>query len=388
MHILFLPRWYPNRYDPMPGLFIQQLAEALAPRCLVSVLYVHQVDGDFSGAVEVDQAVEKSVKVVRIYYCSSRSPVGIFRKIFNFSRFIRAHLKGLALIRSVNGKPDFFHVHVLTRNGVAANLLSHLSGVPYIITEHWSRYFEKNNTYRGGIRRWITSCVVRKAVALTAVSEILMVALNRNGLVNRVQRVIPNAVDMKRFHLPVSGSRYHITRFIHISCMDDRSKNISGILRVISVLSKNRNDFEVHMVGEKTDLAFLKNLSVQLAIDPSILKFEGLLVGEQLTEILRNSDASILFSHYETFGTVIIESLSSGVPVISTAVGVAPEVINKGNGILLSPGDENALLAAMNEIIEGKIIYDKEQIRQSVRQFDVEEVSRCWMELYGDILRK
>ena len=43
-HIVFLARWYPHRYDPMFGLFVQRHAEAAALYNDISVVYVHADD--------------------------------------------------------------------------------------------------------------------------------------------------------------------------------------------------------------------------------------------------------------------------------------------------------------------------------------------------------
>ena len=44
IHVLYLPRWYPNRYDPMPGLFIERHGLSVLKHCDISVLYVHADD--------------------------------------------------------------------------------------------------------------------------------------------------------------------------------------------------------------------------------------------------------------------------------------------------------------------------------------------------------
>ena len=58
--VLFLPRWYPHKHDPMPGLFIQRQAEALTSDCDVAVIYVHP-DPNCPNKIEVDFCEEKSV---------------------------------------------------------------------------------------------------------------------------------------------------------------------------------------------------------------------------------------------------------------------------------------------------------------------------------------
>ena len=46
LKVLYLARWYPNRYDSMPGLFIQRHAEAASKFCRLGVVYTHVVDSE------------------------------------------------------------------------------------------------------------------------------------------------------------------------------------------------------------------------------------------------------------------------------------------------------------------------------------------------------
>ena len=43
-HIVFLARWYPHRYDPMFGLFVQRHAEAAALFNDITVIYCQQIE--------------------------------------------------------------------------------------------------------------------------------------------------------------------------------------------------------------------------------------------------------------------------------------------------------------------------------------------------------
>jgi glycosyltransferase involved in cell wall biosynthesis len=68
-------------------------------------------------------------------------------------------------------------------------------------------------------------------------------------------------------------------------------------------------------------------------------------------EWLRAADAAILPSDWENFPHAAVEALAAGTPVIATAVGGVPEIIESGvNGILVEPGDAEALCTAMASI--------------------------------------
>lgn len=44
LKVLHLARWYPNKFDPMPGLFIQRHIEAANIYCECGVVYTHLVE--------------------------------------------------------------------------------------------------------------------------------------------------------------------------------------------------------------------------------------------------------------------------------------------------------------------------------------------------------
>jgi glycosyltransferase involved in cell wall biosynthesis len=66
---------------------------------------------------------------------------------------------------------------------------------------------------------------------------------------------------------------------------------------------------------------------------------------------LRAADAALLSSDWENFPHAAVEALAAGTPVIATAVGGVPEIIETGaNGILVPPGDLDALSQAIADV--------------------------------------
>jgi glycosyltransferase involved in cell wall biosynthesis len=78
---------------------------------------------------------------------------------------------------------------------------------------------------------------------------------------------------------------------------------------------------------------------------------KGALPRERAIEWMRAADASILPSEWENFPHAAVEALAAGTPVIATAVGGVPEIIETGvNGILVPPRDAAALGEAMASV--------------------------------------
>ncbi|MCX6283164.1 MAG: glycosyltransferase family 4 protein, partial [Bacteroidetes bacterium] len=173
LKILFVPRWYPGRLDPMPGLFIRRQAEALAKQHTVLVISVCP-DPACSKKFEVVHANENSVRVCRVYYKTSRG-MPIVSKLINIFRYVRAHHWGYMSFMPF--EVDIVHGHILTREIFFSWYMARKQRKPYVISEHWSRYFPENGTYKGLFRKWMTRLLLKKSAGLIAVSESLAEAM-------------------------------------------------------------------------------------------------------------------------------------------------------------------------------------------------------------------
>ena len=68
-----------------------------------------------------------------------------------------------------------------------------------------------------------------------------------------------------------------------------------------------------------------------------------------MLELFRAGDASLLSSSWENFPHTVVEALAVGTPVIATRAGGVAEVVRDGeNGLLVEPGDVDALAAAID----------------------------------------
>jgi glycosyltransferase involved in cell wall biosynthesis len=78
-------------------------------------------------------------------------------------------------------------------------------------------------------------------------------------------------------------------------------------------------------------------------------RFLGPLGRERVLELFAASDASVLPSSWENFPHAVVEALAVGAPVIATAVGGVPEVVEDGvNGLLVPPNDVDAFAEALS----------------------------------------
>ena len=376
-HIIFLARWYPHRYDPMFGLFVQRHAEAAALFNDITVIYCHACERQQDNKTTRQQAKkfeivrtnENNVDTIRVYYKKPKN------KIQSLLRFYRANMMALKLCK----KPDLIHVHVLTRLGVIAWIQKILHKTPYIITEHWSRYLPGND-FSGFLRKTACKLVVRNARTVTTVTENLATAMKNHGLKNDNYVVLPNVVNLDMFH--ISEKNNNPCKIIHISCFEDKSKNISGLLESLKIIDDKGIDFQCKLIGEGMDLDLMKEKAKNLQLINKV-SFTGLLQGQALADELSSGDFLVLSSNYENMPVVILEALASGLPVVSTNVGGIKEMIDDTKGILVEPRNKEALAEAMIKMIETHKNYDANYLRNSViEKYGYESVGRFLSRLY------
>ena len=378
-HIVFLARWYPHRYDPMFGLFVQRHAEAAALFNDITVVYCQQTTDNRQQTsskekFEIVRTNENNVDTIRVYYKKPEN------KILSLIRFYRANMMALKLCR----KPDLIHVHILTRLGVIAWIQKILHKTPYIITEHWSRYLPGND-FGGFLRKLFTKIVVRNAETVTTVTENLAIAMRNHGLKNDKYVVLPNVVNLDMFHINKKNTdaTSHVPTIIHISCFEDKSKNISGLLESLKIIDDKGIDFKCKLIGEGMDLNLMKEKAKELQLINKV-SFTGLLQGQALADELSSGDFLVLSSNYENMPVVILEALASGLPVVSTNVGGIKEMIDDTKGILVKPRNKEALAEAMIKMIETHKNYDANYLRNSViEKYGYESVGRFLDSIYN-----
>jgi glycosyltransferase involved in cell wall biosynthesis len=331
---------------------------------------------------------EDGLFTVRIYFKKAESGFKPFDNLVNLYRFIKSHCKGFKIIRKNRRKEDIVHVHVLTRLGVIAWYNKWRYGIPYVITEHWTRYLASSDSYKGALRKWFTQKVVKHASAIMPVTANLRDAMINNKLISDNYIVIPNVVDTDRFVPANQGNKREKKRIVHLSCFTDDHKNISGILRVVKRLSEVRDDFECILIGDGEDMGMLQDYSKELGLFDKYIHFAGLKENEELVKTMNDADFMIMFSNRENLPVVILESYSCGVPVISTRVGGIHEHLDDNLGRLVEPKNEDEFFNAINETLDNPDVYKTENIRKyAIDHFGQEVIGKSLYEVYFSVIR-
>ncbi len=383
MKVLFLSAWYPHRYDAMSGLFVRKHAEAVSRFADVCALYLFADEN--VRQFDVVEQVNDSVREIYVYYPFTNKPV--LRPLTKAIGYVRAFWCGFAVVRQKFGLPDVVQANVLTRSGVLAHRLKRKFGIPYIIVEHWSRYLPQNFNYKGFARKMLTKRSVANASCVLAVSGKLREAMRGFGLLNNNFQLIDNVVDDFFFASQKIIDSKRKFRFLHVSCFDERPKNVKGILRAVKELLRQRSDFELILVGTGIDWQEVVRYAKELELPDNVVRFVGEQTPAEVCRYFVESDALVMFSRYETAGITFCESWATGTPVISTSVGIIPDCLSETNGVLVAMEDESDLCAKMSWMIDNYKHFNADEIRQTAQRFTYENVGKRLYDIYCQALK-
>jgi glycosyltransferase involved in cell wall biosynthesis len=92
----------------------------------------------------------------------------------------------------------------------------------------------------------------------------------------------------------------------------------------------------------------------------------------------------------EPFGRVLVEAMAQGTPVVSTTIGAGPELVLPGAGVLVQPGDADALAGALVEILaDGRALAGRAaSARAAAARFDIAATVEGVLDVYAELLSR
>lgn len=194
--------------------------------------------------------------------------------------------------------------------------------------------------------------------------------------------VIPNGIDFSKFKQKTNFSSNK--KFIVVSHLR-KEKGIQDLIVAVKEIEENtKNDLSIDIYGKgyyKEELnKMIEDFSLQ-----SIFNFKGSV--SNLNEIYCNYDYLIHPSHGETFCYVVLESLISGLPVITTnnegnVLGLIEE--NK-NGFLFEATKIDQLKKIMENILnQNYILENNSNINDNLRAFSLTQMVDNYLGLLSE----
>jgi glycosyltransferase involved in cell wall biosynthesis len=389
-YILWLVSWYPNKLKPYDGDFIQRHARAAALYTNIQVLHIIR---DPTGIVTNDYKEETSetgnLHETTVYYYVQPRRVKLWERYLSHRKYNFLYKELIKKTIDSRSKPRLLHVYIALKAGIIARWISRKYKIAYVATEQWGGYLPEAKPQFSDLSFYLRFCckkIMREAKSVMVVSNYLGDTL-RNLFEIRDFVLIPNVVDKEVFCFDETLiNRSIIKQFIHISTLFYQ-KNPEGILLAFARLKKQGYPFFLHIVGpQRKDL---EQLTTDLNLSNETI-FHQEMPQRSLAELMRDKDALILYSRYETFGCVIIEANAMGLPVIVSDIPVMHEnVKEKVNGVFVKSESPDDLSKKIIDFIEGDVFFDKKEIADFARQrYSYENIGSQIYNWYHQILNE
>lgn len=223
-------------------------------------------------------------------------------------------------------------------------------------TDFLSPYFKNN--FLNKIRVFISKKTIPKADGIRVVSSVIKDSLlaKFNNLNGRID-VLPIFVDFDKFSkIEVNTKFFKDNRFDLIVLMASRlsgEKKIETGLEVLKkvILKYPKTGLYIIGSGPKEINLYEKSMKMGLKNNLSFLHWTN-----DLAQYYKQADIFLLTSEFEGYGMTLVEAGASGVPIVTTEVGIAKTDLFKDgvNAYVCPVGDVECLSGKLSDLITNK----------------------------------
>lgn len=264
--------------------------------------------------------------------------------------------------KAARGK-DLIYVQNAMAAGLPVALASMMTGVPFILKfvgdEAWERatqhklthkrleeFLDKPDaTFKINLMMMVQGFVLGRASIVTTPSEYLGKAIQKAYNIDP-RRVITNynAADETET-LPFETKR--IKHQIATTARLVAWKGVDGIIRATALLKKTVPDIRFVVAGEGPEMDTLVKLRKELNVENEVV-FLGKISRAETWQLRKNSEVYVLNSTYEGLPHTVLTSFAAEIPTVATNIpGTNEAVYNEDTGLLVPPGDTEALAKAI-----------------------------------------
>jgi glycosyltransferase involved in cell wall biosynthesis len=331
--LLVIPDLFPKFEGDVQGIFILDYLKSVKDYCSTNVLFLRLVG-------KKGLTVDANDDYTTYRYCISSKKIPAFLKPFAYLIWF---IKGYQLGKKFTDT-DIIHSHGSILSGTLSYLLAKKLKVPFIITEHQGPFSMTSDNFWK--LRW-TKFIMQKADAVLTVSDHLKQEILNSGIRPKKIIVTYNPVDTDLFQPKTNTEITNNILFV------GRLDNFKGGLRCVKAFEKITEKYPLYtftIVGDGEDYASIINYIEGKAFKGKIV-LKGSLSKAAIAKEMQKADFFVFPSRHESFGLVIAEAISCGLPVIVGNQTAPKEYVNKDCGLIAPPDDVDAMAKAMEQLI-------------------------------------
>lgn len=387
MRALLFTNLYPSPTDSVRGTFNRQLARELARLCDLTVAvpapwFPH---GGIAHRLLPAYAAEFGYRERTRVWDGVSAHYLRYPLIPKISESIHPDLMWFgvrAAVRRMHAqKPfDVVNAHWLYPDGIVAVRLARELGIPAVLT---GLGCDVNDYLHDARRGPQIRAALDEAQAITVVSEELAKVLQRAGVPPARITTIPNGVDTSLFSArdrAACRAELGLGEGPLVVCVSRLSPE-KGVRFLVEALPRVRAEVpgcRVAIVGDGADRAELEELAGSLGVAEAV-RFVGAVPHERVALWLGAATVACMPSLREGHPNAAMEALSSGRPLVASAVGALQGMVDDEVGALVPPGDAAALAAALAGALKRE--WDPGKIARRVSDASWSRAARTYLEV-------
>lgn len=280
------------------------------------------------------------------------------------------------------GLAQFYHIRSLKKSYksklkiyIRLNAFRHGSLVRYPLSFVFSFLFKK---YADAVnfqcfytsRRFLNS----RAIFRSGIGTVIPLGLNKEDLLkNKEQFHLNEIMEDNRFFKIVYLAQFH------------KHKKHKELIQSLRPLFESNSNIRLICFGSGSEFNNISRLCADLNLSDRVV-LPGRIDRKYIPYYLSKSNLSIVFSSIETFGHNILEPLFYGVPVITTKVGIAEDVIiDFYNGYVLKSWNYNQLPKIIESFVGSNIT--KYDVSKTVAHYSWENIVRAYKQMFEYLIK-
>ena len=281
---------------------------------------------------------------------------------------------------------DLLHVHYAIPHAVSANMAQQMTGIPYIVTLHGS---DVHTLGADPSYQLATRYSVESANAVTCVTQHICQTAEQTLGIRCLVEPITNFTDTELYKPNAcefttnEGKRQviHVSNFRPV-------KRVQDLVTAFAQIVDKLDDVELLLLGDGPTRPEVDRLIREFELNDRV-QCPGF--KRDIYQYLRCGYAFALSSELEGAPLSLLEAMSAGLPVVSTAVGGIPEIIDDGeNGLLVPFGDIDAMADKLYAILTDQTLANRlgTKARQTIiERHTIDKVLPQYESIYEKVLQ-
>lgn len=391
LKVLVLSRNYPNNVMEQLGLWVAGLTRQIAESCEVRVISPVPYCPAALGFLEYGRF--RKIKRKRwdgpILVYHPRMVVGPGYSLYRFEA--AAYELGIRkLVTRIRREFQFdlIHAYFGYPDGVVAARLGQQYAVPVITTEQalWRPWMDNYPSVRRAAVKAASSYAFHIAVSSALRDSVIEFTGKRENM-----HVIPNGVDEECFRLLNDEARRKLNQVLYVGVLNF-NKGLDVLLHAMQILVQQKPQARLILLGgfhyRNTRLQGerIQRMAHDLGLDAHV-EFVGMKSPADVARYMQESALLVLPSRRESFGSVLVEALACGTPVVATRCGGPEDIVNDSVGRLVSPGNAEELADAIGSVMNHRNRYVALELRKyALDRFSWPLLANRTMDLYREAL--